>query len=204
MKKIIPKNKILLKLKSNIWNNFKIKKLKSKKWRFFVKNLIFYKKTFEYKPKNLKHLYKQRLLEKQKLKSFYGFLSEKKLKIIKNLILKKNNISKLNIFLEKKLYILLYRLNVTSSIFEAKQLIRHKKIKINNKIVTYPDYTLKKGDIVKFTSKNLNKKNINILPYIEYEKNFNMFIFLRNPKISEIKYPFKYNPTLISEILNKY
>jgi ribosomal protein S4 len=65
--------------------------------------------------------------------------------------------------LERRLDILLFRCGVTSSLFESKQLIAHKKIKINNKSVTCFSTLVKKGDIVSFASSiSLKvKKNLN-------------------------------------------
>ena len=34
------------------------------------------------------------------------------------------------------------------TIFQSKQIINHKKIKVNNKIINKPSYLLKKGDII--------------------------------------------------------
>ena len=92
------------------------------------------------------------MFEKQLLKNFYGNISEKKFKnLIKKLKQKKK---KINIFknfilnLEHRLDINLVRLNFTKTIYQSRQLINHKKIKINNKIINKPNFFLKKGDII--------------------------------------------------------
>lgn len=209
MKSILPRNKVIFQTRSNIWNNIKIKNLRKKKWKFFLKNLFFYKNSTKkrLKSKSIKYFYKQRLLEKQKIKSFYGYLSNKQLKKYYEIVLKKgdvNIIDNLNIFLEKHLDITLYRLGIVSSVFESKQIILHKKIKVNGNIITYSQYVLKRGDIITISKEIYNTENkYNQLPYILHDLKNQLFVFLRNPKITEIKYPFNYNPELIFELFNK-
>jgi small subunit ribosomal protein S4 len=71
--------------------------------------------------------------------------------ILKNLSKKE---TKINIFqqfvvlLESRLDINLVRLKLVKTIFQAKQLINHKKIKINNIIISKPNFILEKGDII--------------------------------------------------------
>ena len=79
MNKLYKKNKIAFQTNENIWNNLKIFTLKKKKWKFFSKNV---NETNKQKPKNLKELYKRRLLAKQKFKKFYGCISDYQLKNI--------------------------------------------------------------------------------------------------------------------------
>jgi ribosomal protein S4 len=53
--------------------------------------------------------------------------------------------------LERRLDILLFRSGLASSLFEAKQLISHKKIKVNNHYVSCFSILLEKGDVISFT-----------------------------------------------------
>ena len=52
------------------------------------------------------------------------------------------------ILLESRLDINLVRLKLVKTIFQAKQLINHKKVKVNHKIINKPNFLLKKGDII--------------------------------------------------------
>ena len=149
MNKLNPKNKICFQNNGNIHINLKLNKLKKKKWNIFKKK-IRYKK--EIKPETRKKFFQKRLFEKQLLKNFYGNISEKKFKNL-NKKLKKNK-KKKNIFknfilnLEHRLDINLVRFKFTKTIYQSRQLINHKKIKINNKIINKPNFFLKKGDII--------------------------------------------------------
>jgi ribosomal protein S4 len=52
--------------------------------------------------------------------------------------------------LERRLDILLFRLGFVPSIFAAKQLISHKKVKVNNHANSSFSRLLKKGDVISF------------------------------------------------------
>ena len=92
------------------------------------------------------------MFEKQQFKNFYGCLPEYQLKNLFKKLSKKDN--KINTFkkfvitLESRLDINVLRFRLARTIFQAKQLINHRKIKINDKIVSRPNFLLKKGDIV--------------------------------------------------------
>ena len=150
MNKLKPRNKICFQNNRNIHKNLNLFKLKSKKWNLFKKKLRYRK---EVKPEKRKKFFQKRLFEKQQFKNFYGCIHEYQLKNIFKKLSKKSN--KINIFknfvilLESRLDINLVRLKLVKTIFKAKQLINHKKISVNSKIISKPNFILQKGDIVK-------------------------------------------------------
>ena len=202
-----PKNKINFQTHENIWNDLIFLKLKKKKWRFRLKYSSLIKLKKDPRPKSLKHLYKKRLLTRQKFKNFYGLLSDHKLKKDYKTLKKKKNyntMDNLSIHLEKRLDTIIYRSNIVSSIFEAKQLISHKKVKVNNKIVSNSGFILTEGDFIQILD-NISKfdNSKTILPaYLEINSKLNIILLLRQPKIKEILYPFKYNKNFVFEYLN--
>jgi ribosomal protein S4 len=149
MNKLRPRNKICFQNNENRHANLKISKLKKKKWNLFKKRLKF-KKYF--KPEKRKNFFQKRLFEKQQFKNFYGCIPEYQLKNLFKSLKKKKN--KINIFknfvllLEHRLDINIVRLKLSKTIFQAKQLINHKKIKVNDQIINKPNFLLKKGDII--------------------------------------------------------
>ena len=150
MNKLKPRNKICFQNNRNIHKNLNLFKLKSKKWNLFKKKLRYRK---EVKPEKRKKFFQKRLFEKQQFKNFYGCIHEYQLKNIFKKLSKKSN--KINIFknfvilLESRLDINLVRLKLVKTFFKAKQLINHKKISVNSKIISKPNFILQKGDIVK-------------------------------------------------------
>jgi small subunit ribosomal protein S4 len=57
-------------------------------------------------------------------------------------------------FIESRLDAVLYKSKFATSIRNAKQLITHKNIKVNNKIEKNGSYILKQGDLISVTSKS--------------------------------------------------
>jgi small subunit ribosomal protein S4 len=89
------------------------------------------------------------LKEKQKLRAVYG-ISEKQLSNIYKKALKSTG-STADIFmqyLERRLDNIVFRLGFSRSRSEARQMVSHGHIKVNNKKVTIPSYTLKKDETI--------------------------------------------------------
>ncbi len=163
MNKLQARNKICFQNNTNFHINLKLSKLKKKKWNLFKKKLKF-KKIF--KPEKKKNFYQKRLFEKQQLRVFYGGIKNYQLKnLFKKLKDKKkiNNIfNELILLLEQRLDINLVRLKFVKTIFQAKQLINHNKIMVNQKKINKANFLLKKGDIITLIEKKklcYNKKN---------------------------------------------
>jgi small subunit ribosomal protein S4 len=95
---------------------------------------------------SIKDDYKIRLIEKQKIKYNY-LLTEIELKKYYLKTQKFNNNFLLQ-YIEFRLDCILYRLGYTNSILEARQLINHKHILVNNKIITIPSFNCQIKDII--------------------------------------------------------
>ena len=203
-----PKYKIVKQSRENIWGKFNNKqKLRSKKWKFLAFKLDKKFSFFRFKRnRSLKKLYKNRLLNKQKLKSFYGNLTYSTLK---SEFLKQKNKNSINITenfiisLETRLDIFLFRVLKHYSIFQVKQLINHKKIKVNNIYVSDCSFKLNKGDFIEINDNLIPVNETNKLPYTLIDNKKNLIVFLRAPFIKEIKYPFRLNKKFLFEFLNK-
>ena len=89
------------------------------------------------------------LLEKQKAKIEYGLRERQFSKIFKNASKSKTATgAELLKLLETRLDNVVYRLGWAASRPEARQLVLHRKIKLNDKIANIPSITLKPKDIV--------------------------------------------------------
>nr|YP_009394929.1 ribosomal protein S4 [Polysiphonia stricta]ARW63491.1 ribosomal protein S4 [Polysiphonia stricta] len=111
--------------------------------------------------------YALRLEEKQKLRYNYG-LSEKQL--LKNIKLAKKVQGSTGIILlqilEMRLDNTVFRLGIAPTIPAARQLVNHKHILINDKIVSICSYQCKPGDVIKI--KNKSSSNELVKKYMEY------------------------------------
>lgn len=173
-----PIYKKFLNLKSNVQNKQKIFKFKKKKWKNLLFNLTkaitkkkrggyykFYDQNSYYISKYnnffLKN-YKQNVLTKKRFNLFFGNLGKKYLKNKVNESYKKSNqikniINSTNYFnniLEKRLDIILLKSHFVLSIRNARQLISHNQVLVNNIIVNDSSFLLKKGDLITFSKKS--------------------------------------------------
>jgi len=108
------------------------------------------------KRSTLKTDYKNCLLEKQKLRFNYG-ITEKQLYTYYNTAKKSKYLTGTILLelLESRLDTVVFRLGYTQTISSARQLINHKHVLINNKIISIPSFICKPNDII---SISVNKK----------------------------------------------
>ncbi|MCX8015465.1 MAG: 30S ribosomal protein S4, partial [candidate division WOR-3 bacterium] len=94
--------------------------------------------------KKLSH-YSMQLKEKQKLKAIYGLL-ENQFRLIFERARKKNPAEQLLISLERRLDNTVYRLGFADSRSQARLLVRHGHILVNDKKVNIPSYEVNEND----------------------------------------------------------
>ncbi|XME00236.1 MAG: 30S ribosomal protein S4 [Candidatus Karelsulcia muelleri] len=125
------------------------------------------KKTFEYPRKIIKKLNKKKsfyfiqLLEKQKVKYTYGILEKQFRKMFEKASKKKGRKGEILLQLcESRLDNIVYRLKLSHNRPEARQLVSHRHITVNGKIVNIPSYNLKPGDKISLIEKYKKQKAI--------------------------------------------
>lgn len=121
--------------------------------------------------------YSLRLKEKQKLKYNYG-ISEKQLKNYMIRAKKMKGIPGETILqlLEMRLDSILFQTGFAPTILAARQIIRHGHMKINDKIVSMPNYQCQPGNVLSI-KENSNLKRIihsNYDKYLEAEKDLHI------------------------------
>jgi small subunit ribosomal protein S4 len=111
--------------------------------------------------------YRERLLEKQKLRFNYGITEKQLISYYKEAKRQKGStgIGLLEL-LEARLDCIVYRLGFASTIPAARQIVNHGHILVNNRSIDIPSFICKPGDKIqvkeKTTSKNLVAKNFEI------------------------------------------
>lgn len=155
--------------------------------------------------------YGLQLLEKQKIKAYYGILEKQFVRYLVN-AKKSKEITGVALLkaLECRLDNLVYRIGFANSIRQARQIVRHGHILVNGRKVDIPSCTIKPGSIIAlknssrenamFASNFLELKSFD-LPYIE--KDFDQFSgkLLRLPNRDEI--PVEVNEILAIELYSK-
>ncbi|MFQ6083442.1 MAG: 30S ribosomal protein S4 [Candidatus Aminicenantia bacterium] len=110
------------------------------------------------------------LREKQKLKRYYG-MSEKQFRIFFEKAERKRGITGENLLslLERRLDSVVYLMGFSLSRTQAKQLVIHGHVRVNNRKVNIPSFLVKEGDKITLSEKSLSNENIKAI--IEYNKN---------------------------------
>lgn len=155
--------------------------------------------------------YAIQLSAKQKLKGYYGRISERQFVLMfkEALRMRGNTGDNLVGLLERRLDAFVYRMNFASTIFGARQMVSHGHITVNGKKVDIPSYHLKPGDVVEIKEKSRQRIDVientkqmarAIPEYISYSTDTPFKgIFSRIPTLLEIPYPIKMEPNLVVE-----
>ncbi len=154
------------------------------------------------------------LSAKQKLKGYYGNISEKQFRsIFKEAVRRKGDTGENLVgLLEQRLDIVVYRMNLVPTVFAARQFVNHKHILVNGKSVNIPSYRLKIGDIVEVREKSRKVPMVieatqnperDIPDYIEASLKEMKGRLVRIPKFEEVPYPVKMEPNLVIEFYSR-
>ncbi|WP_131783541.1 30S ribosomal protein S4 [Legionella gresilensis] len=93
--------------------------------------------------------YGLQLREKQKLRRYYGVLEKQFRNYYKAAARKKGSTGEnLMVLLESRLDNVVYRMGFASTRAEARQLVSHKAILVNDQVVNIPSYLVKPGDVI--------------------------------------------------------
>ena len=154
--------------------------------------------------------YGRQLMEKQKVKYIYGLLERQ----FKNLFIKASHLpgitgDNLLKLLESRLDNVVYRMGLAPTRAAARQLVSHKHITVNGKVVNIPSYLLKPGDIVGVREKSKSLEVIvNSLathssnyPWISFDRQSMTGTFIHRPERNQI--PENIKEQLIVELYSK-
>jgi len=156
--------------------------------------------------------YGVQLREKQKIKRYYHLLEAQFHETFEKANRKKGITSEVLIkMLESRLDNVVFRLGFTSSRLTARQLVRHRHILINGRLVDVPSYLLKAGDVIQIKEKSRKLAAIHEsmqkikegkqLPWLQLDKATLRGTFLEIPNRSDIPVPF--NEHLVVELYSK-
>lgn len=100
--------------------------------------------------------YGMRLREKQRVKRMYG-LTEKQFKRFFEMAERMKGIvgTNLLVLLERRLDNVVYRCGFASSRSEARQIVSHRHVLVNGKVVNIPSFLVKPGDLIEIRKKDL-------------------------------------------------
>lgn len=142
------------------------------------------------------------LEEKQRVKFHYGRVTEKQFKNLfaKASRMKGNSAENFAGLLERRLDMVVYRLNLAPTIFAARQLVAHKHVKLNGRKVNIASVLVEEGDVIELTDsakqialciESTGKIERNVPEYLSLDAPKFTGTFVRVPMISDIPYPFQ-------------
>ena len=155
--------------------------------------------------------YGLQLLEKQKIKAYYGVLERQFVRYLKS-SQKSREITGVALLkaLECRLDNLVYRLGFASSIRQARQLVNHGHFRVNGRKVDIPSYGVQVNDVITLREKsrknemfldNMESFGGGELPYLEKDLTQFQGKLLRFPNREEI--PIEVNEILAVELYSK-
>lgn len=154
------------------------------------------------------------LREKQKMKAYYGGVSERQFSNIYAEAVRRKGDTSENLIglLESRLDCIVYRLNLCSTMFAARQLVSHKHILVNGKVVTIASYRVKAGDVIEAREKtraipavmeSVQKMDRQVPEYLTFNPGEFKGSFVRMPVLDDVPYPVQMNPNLVVEFYNR-
>ncbi|MCD4692357.1 MAG: 30S ribosomal protein S4 [Calditrichales bacterium] len=198
-----PKGKIVRKFGENIFGNPKYDKLLNKKPYPPGQHGLSRRKLSDYA---------MQLREKQKLKYMYGLL-EKQFRLYFKKAERMKGITGENLLqlLESRLDNTVYRLGFAITRMQSRQMVLHRHITVNDKIVNIPSYILKTGDVIQVREKSrrhamfhdaLKKARAEkIYPWLNLDKAQLSGTFLEKPQRADI--PVNVQENMIVELYSK-
>lgn len=140
--------------------------------------------------------YGMQLLEKQRLRAYYGVMEKQFLGYVREAKKSKDQTGYALIkILESRLDNLVYRLGFASSIRQARQMVVHGHIRVNGKKIDIPSYRVNVGDTIALKERSRNieifRENFlsyfpNLYPYLERNESNFSGKFIRYPEREEV------------------
>jgi small subunit ribosomal protein S4 len=154
------------------------------------------------------------LRAKQKLKGYYGNISERQFKNTYYEAIRRTGDTSEHLvgLLESRLDAIVYRANFVPTVFAARQFVNHGHVLVNGKRVTIPSYRCKPGDVIslKESAKNLEvvllaaqTKERDVPDYIDADHGKMTATFVRRPAFADVPYPVQMEPHLVVEFYSR-
>ena len=99
--------------------------------------------------------YGVQLMAKQKLKGYYGNVSERQFRRYYDEAMRRKGDSSQNLIgiLESRIDAIIYRMKFVPTVFAARQMVSHGHVKVNGKRITVASYLVKVGDQIELRQK---------------------------------------------------
>ena len=158
--------------------------------------------------------YGVQLRAKQKLRGYYGNISEKQFRGIYAEAIRMKGDSGANMIglLERRLDAIVYRAKFVATPFAARQFVNHGHVKVNGRRVNIPSFLVKPGDVIEVKDKSKQLEVVvvasqlaerDVPDYIEVDHSKMTARVTRIPTLSEVPYPVQMEPNLVIEFYSR-
>jgi small subunit ribosomal protein S4 len=158
--------------------------------------------------------YGTQLQAKQKLKGYYGNITERQFRRYYQEAVRRQGDTGENMIglLERRLDAVVYRAKFVPTPFAARQLVSHGHVKVNGRRVTVPSYLVKEGDAIELSGKAKDMALVleaaksaerDVPDYVDADHGKMTAKFLRTPKLADVPYAAQMQPHLIVEFYSR-
>ncbi|MCF6344488.1 MAG: 30S ribosomal protein S4 [Devosiaceae bacterium] len=154
------------------------------------------------------------LRAKQKLKGYYGNITEKSFKRLYSEAVRIKGDTGENLIglLESRLDALVYRAKFVATVFAARQFVNHGHVLVNGNKVNIPSYRLKAGDVVEIKEKSKQLALVleatqlaerDVPDYVEANHEKLSAKYVSVPNLADVPYPVQMEPNLVVEFYSR-
>lgn len=158
--------------------------------------------------------YGVQLQAKQKLKRYYGDITEKQFRRIYDEAVRRKGDTSENMIglLESRLDAMIYRAGLAPTIFAARQIVNHGHILVDGKRVNIPSYRVKPNQKISVRERSRDMALIQdslkdmggtAPDYLEFDAHHLSLTYKRLPSLAEVPYPVKMEPNLVIEYYSR-
>ena len=150
------------------------------------------------------------LRAKQKLKGYYGDMTEKQFRRIfaEAERIKGDTGENLIGLLERRLDAVIYRAKFVPTIFAARQFVNHGHVLVNGRRVNIPSYRVKENDVIEIRDRSKQMTALleavqlaerDVPDYVTVDHSKMTATFMRTPGLGDVPYPVIMEPNLVIE-----
>ncbi|WP_430396758.1 30S ribosomal protein S4 [Ferrovibrio sp.] len=158
--------------------------------------------------------YGVQLMAKQRLKGYYGNITEKQFRRAYFEAIRRRGDTSENLIglLERRLDAVVYRMKLVPTVFAARQFINHGHVLVNGRRCTIASMQIKVGDVIEVRGKAkdmivvqeaLASTERDVPDYIDMDKAKLRGTFTRVPLLADVPYPVKMEPNLVVEFYSR-
>jgi small subunit ribosomal protein S4 len=158
--------------------------------------------------------YGVQLRAKQKLRGYYGNISERQFRGIYHDAIRMKGDSGAHLIglLERRLDALVFRAKFVPTVFAARQFVNHGHVKVNGRRTNIPSFRLKPGDVIELKEASRQLPIVlesvalaerDVPDYIEVDHSRMTAKFTRIPQLNEVPYAVMMEPHLVVEYYSR-